>query len=121
MNKDHPLICPYCNHAIEITWGRYWKSMANAYQCPKCDMVSAFQTSPRWIQCASWSVQILPLLALFVAPLHIPWYFLFVYPVIFVLDRQLDQRYGKLVENKTAQEWLSNKSKSAVSEPLKRK
>ena len=46
-----------------------------------------------------------------------PWYFLLAYPVIFVFDRKLDQRYGKLVMSEAARAWLINKSAPAAGAP----
>jgi len=85
----------------QVTWRRYWASAApkSEYLCPSCKRRSKITTQPSWIQPTSHAIQIgLPFL-LILLPIH--WIglviFLFVgFPIIFMIDRWLDAKYGVL-------------------------
>ncbi len=44
--KDPLLICPFCEHAFELTWKRYWKTPTGKHRCPLCHKLSKLKRSP---------------------------------------------------------------------------
>ena len=55
-NPHHPkttfagqLVCPHCQTAFPITWGRYWSAPWGNYRCPECKKISYAKGNSFWV------------------------------------------------------------------------